>query len=82
MEGYLHLFLLQFNDVTEANNWHVLNRLLNLWASLEGGAANCGHKGTVTEILAYIRARYGLTDKQALDTLSIIRKPVKQSFHE
>ena len=80
--GYLHLFLQQFNDVAEASNWNVLSRLLNLWVSMEGGAANCGHKGTVEEILAYIRARYGLTEKQALDKLSVIRKPVNHSFHE
>ena len=81
-EGDLDLFLLQFNDVADANDWNDMDRLLNLRASLEGSAATCGRKGTVEEILANLRARYGLTEKQALDKLSVIRKPAKQSFHE
>ena len=78
----VELFIHQFCEVMTANQWSGRDATLHLRACLEGSTAECGRGQTVDEIIANLRARYGLSAKQARDKLSTIRKKAAQSFHD
>ena len=42
-EGALKLFLKQFDDVADANQWMLVQRTLHLRSRLTGDAQGCGH---------------------------------------
>ena len=42
-EGDFLLFLKQFENVAEANNWTLVQRTLHLRSQLTGDAQGCGH---------------------------------------
>lgn len=81
-ESGIELFLQQFDDIHQANNWDNATALIKLRGCLEKAAAECGRGATVADIQANLRARFGLTQRQALDRLRTVSKEPGQSFHE
>lgn len=81
-EGDIDTFLVQLEDVQEANNWTNKEALLHLRLSLKGKALDCDRGNSVTEITANLRARFGITSKQAREKLRHVRKTAQMSIQE
>lgn len=76
------LFISNFQDVADANNWSPRDTTLHLRACLEGPAVECGRGQTPDEIITSLRGRYGLTSRQARDKLDQIKRASKQNLHD
>jgi hypothetical protein len=76
----VELFIQQFNDVQAANNWNAAAALLHLRTCLTGDAVNCGGGATTAVIFANLRARFGLSEKQARERLSLLEKAPGQTL--
>ena len=81
-EGDIELFLKQFDDVAIANGWTDDQQTLHLRAQLLGPAQSCGRGRTKDEIVEDLRARFGLTGRQAKERLSMLRRGARQSLHD
>ena len=81
-EGDIELFLKQFDDVAVANGWTEEQQTLHLRAQLLGPAQNCGRGRSKAEIVEDLRARFGLTGRQAKERLSMLRRGARQSLHD
>ena len=79
--GDVELFIQQFNDVREANGWDAPTALLQLRTCLEQSAADCGRAANVDATIASLRARFGITVRQARDRLANLRRESGQSIH-
>lgn len=79
--GDVELFIQQFTDVCRANDWDEATSFLQLRTSLEQSAADCGRGITFGAVLENLRARFGLTVRQARDRLVNIRREANQSVH-
>ena len=73
-EGDIELFLGQFDDVAVANRWGEHAILLHLRAHLEGSAQACGAGRTRDRIEDALRARFGLSQRQANDRLAHLKE--------
>ena len=80
-EGDVELFVKQFDDVAEANGWTEVQQTLHLRTQLQGAAQNCGRGSSKAEIVGDLRARFGLTCRQAKDRLRTLRRGQGQSLH-
>ena len=78
----MELFITQFQDVALVNRWSQAESLLHLRGCLKNDAADCGREATVEDTYQSLRTRFGLTAKQARETLLTLRKKPKQSYHE
>ena len=78
----IDLFIDQFSDVARANQWSKAESKLNFRISLERPAHDCGRGDSTSDIMDNLRARYGLTARQARDKLASIKKTTKQSVYE
>ena len=78
----VELFLKQFRDVADANQWTPLERTLHLRGQLSGDAHSCGQADTYDEIEEDLRARYGLTRRMARDKLSAFQLRVSHNIHK
>ena len=81
-KGDVELFVRQFNDVAQANEWPRAAALLHLRRALREGATDCGRSETVEGIFNALRARYGLTPREARGRLTAIRRDSKTSLQE
>ena len=81
-EGDVELFIKQFNDVAVANDWSEGQQTLHLRTQLQGSAQNCGRGESKAEIVEDLRARYGLSCRQAKDRLSALKRGARQTLHE
>ena len=81
-KGDVELFVRQFNDVAQANEWPRAAALLHLRRALREGATDCGRSETVEGIFNALRARYGLTPREARSRLTAIRRDSKTSLQE
>ena len=81
-EGDIELFLAQFDDVAVANHWGGQATLLHLRAHLEGSARACGVGRTRDRVEEALRARFGLSQRQAKDRLIHLRRDGKATLHE
>ena len=81
-EGDVELFLRQFDDVAAANGWSDAQQTLHLRAQLSGPAQSCGRELNKVEIVEDLRARFGLTSRQAKDRLSSLKRGARQSLHD
>jgi len=77
----VELFLQQFHDICEENDWGAGTSLLQLRGALEGPAVECGRGDTVAEIERHLRASFGMTMRQARDKLANMRRAPGQSVH-
>ena len=78
----VELFITQFQDVAVANDWSATEALLHLRNCLRGDAVECGREVSLADTFQSLRARFGLTPKQARERLQTLQKKNKQSFHE
>ena len=80
--GSVEVFIQHFQDVAETNNWAPGAALLHLRGVLEDEARDCGAAGTIEGIFAKLRARYGMTPREARAKLTSIKKEFKTSLQE
>ena len=78
----VELFITQFMDVAVANRWTDGDATLHLRSRLTGTAQGCGLGTTVEEILAALRARFGMTMRQAKERLMNLRRTENQPLQE
>ena len=76
----VEMFIMQFTDVAEVNQWPQVSALLHLRRGLKGEAANCGKYETIHRIMAALRARYGITPRQARSKLTNLRRDARTSM--
>lgn len=69
----VELFVEQFTAVQQANRWNAEAALLHLRSALEGSAREFGRGETLPQVFASLRARYGLSVRQARDHLASMR---------
>lgn len=81
-EGDVEYYIKQFKAVRTANGWDGASAVIHLRSSLEGPALDCGQGGSVAEINQALRARFGLTVRQARDKLTNLKRLPKHSLHE
>lgn len=77
----VELYLNQFRDIQHANGWPDGAALLHLKCSLEGAATACGRGDTLDQIFQAMRARFGLSPRQARDKLGQLRYEQNSSLH-
>ena len=80
--GDVDYFIQQFADVAEANGWTAGASLLHLRAALKAAAQDCGKAGTIPEITAALRARFGLTTREARAKIISLKRGHKTSLQE
>jgi hypothetical protein len=80
--GNVEVFIRQFSDVADANQWSNAATLLHLRESLDDEARDCGSAATIEEIFNALRARYGLTTREARSKLSSLKKEYKVTLQE
>ena len=73
-EGDVEYFIQQFTQVATANGWTELATLLHLRESLQDGARECGRADTIQGVFNILRARYGLTVREARNRLGCIKR--------
>lgn len=73
-QGDVEYFIRQFREVTEANEWNAAATLLHLREALREGAYDCGRVETVEEVFVALRARFGLSMREAKSKLAHLRK--------
>lgn len=81
-DGDVELFIGQFHSVRESNQWECDEAILHLRLSLTEKAADCGRGEDIPAILENLRARFGLTQRQAKDRLKRLRRGPQQSLQE
>lgn len=81
-EGDVELYITQFEAVRTANGWDNAASCIHLRSSLEGSALDCGRETTKNGIYEALRARFGLTQRQAKDKLGVLKRSAKHTLHE
>lgn len=76
----VELFLKQFNDVRQANEWDPVTSLLQLRGALEKDATECARGDDIDTVQANLRSRFGITVRQARDRLAVLRRDRNQSL--
>ena len=81
-EGDVEYYIQQFTDVARANQWTKPAQLLYIRESLKEGARDCGKAPDVMSVFSNLRARYGLTPREAWARLAGLRKEGRTSLQE
>ena len=81
-EGDVEYYIQQFTDVAAANQWTEPAQLLYVRESLREGARDCGKAPTVAGVFTNLRARYGLTPREARARLASLRKDARTGLQE
>ena len=80
--GDVELFLEQFSDVAEANQWTPAQSTLHMRSQLDGPARGCGRGRDMSEIATSLRSQFGTSVRQAKDCLLHLKRDAKQSMFE
>ena len=80
--GNVETFIQQFLDVVEANEWTPAAAILHIRGCLEEEARECGAAGDMQGVFAALRARFGLTPREARTKLSRLRREYKTTLQE
>ena len=80
--GDVNFFIRQFEDVATANEWGRGPARIHLRAALKDSAVACGQAETVEGIMAALRARFGMTSREAKAKLAMLRRDHKTSLQE
>ena len=72
--GNVEVYIRQFQDVANANEWGEEATLLHLRGALEDGARDCGAAESVAEVYTALRTKYGLTPREARFKLANIKR--------
>ena len=81
-KGDVELFVRQFTDVAAANEWPRAAALLHLRRALRDGATNCGRADTVEGIFNALRARFGLTPREARARIVVLQRDFQTTLQE
>ena len=74
--GDVDYFIRQFQEVAAANAWTMEAGLIHLRAALKDSARDCGQAETIPGVFASLRARFGMTNREAKAKLvSMKREP-------
>jgi hypothetical protein len=73
-KGDVEIFIAQFTEVAEANEWEGRAILLHLREALKDGAKDCGRSPYLDSIFTALRARFGLSPREARARLSGLRR--------
>ena len=80
--GDVETFIQQFRDVVGANRWPDGAALLHLRQALEGDAKDCSRPTELEGVFNNLRARFGLTPREARTRLSNEKKGFKTTLQE
>ena len=80
--GSVEIFIRQFIEVAEANQWPPAAALLHLRGTLEDEARDCGAGNSLDEIFAGLRARFGLTPREARARLNCLKRDSQTHLQE
>ena len=80
--GDVEYFINQFIEVAQANNWVPAAALIHLRAALRDSARDCGKADTLDGVFAALRARFGLTTREARAKLATLRRENKVTLQE
>ena len=80
--GDVNFFIRQFEDVTTANEWEEGAARIHLRAALTDTATACGQAETLEGIFNALRARFGMTSREAKASLITLRRDSKTSLQE
>ena len=71
-QGDIEYFISRFEDVSDANGWGDAAALLHLREALKENAEGCGRAPSVLAVYAALRARFGLSPREARSLLSTL----------
>ncbi len=80
--GDVNFFIHQFEDVASANEWGMGPARIHLRAALRDSATTCGQAETVEGIIAALRARFGMTSREAKAKLVTLKRDSKTTLQE
>ena len=75
-------FLRQFAEVAQANRWDARSQTLHLRSALKEGARDCGKAEGFSGIAAALRARYGISPREARARLLSLKKEYRLGLQE
>lgn len=81
-KGDIEYFIRRFEEVANANDWRPGAALLHLREALKDEAQDCGRAGTIPAIFTALRARYGLTPREARSRISALKRDSQTSLQE
>ena len=81
-QGDVEYFISRFEEISDANGWGDAAALLHLREALKDNAEGCGRAPSVLAVYAALRARFGLSPREARARLSTLRKEYKTSLQE
>jgi hypothetical protein len=81
-KGDVELFIIQFEEVAEANRWGDAAALLHLREALKEGARDCGRAQSLMGTFTALRARYGLSPREARSKLNSLRREPSTTLQE
>lgn len=81
-QGDVEYFIRRFEEVAEANDWRPAAALLHLRDALREDAQDCGRAGNIPAIFTALRARYGLSPREARSRISALKKDPETSLQK
>jgi hypothetical protein len=81
-QGDVELFINQYEEVADANQWEAAAAVLHLRQALKDGAKDCGRAQSLTGIFTALRARYGLSPREARTKLNSLRREPSTTLQE
>lgn len=80
--GDVNFFIRQFEDVAVANEWNRGAIRIHLRACLKDAATACGQAETIEGIMTALRARFGMTAREAKAKIAVLRRDNKTTLQE
>lgn len=80
--GDVEYFIRQFTEVAEANGWAEAAQRLHMREALREEARDCGQAATVGEICIALRARFGVTEREARSRLANLKRDYHVTLQE
>lgn len=80
--GDIEYFIQQFNRVANTSGWGDNIRFLKLQESLVDKAQDCGRGDDVHTVIANLRSRFGITQREARSKLRSLRREPKTTLQE
>ncbi len=72
--GDVGFFISQFEDVARANRWDGVSARIHLRAAVTDAAATCGQGEDLEQIFTALRARFGITSREAKARLATLKR--------
>ena len=81
-KGEVNLFINQFRDVARANEWSDGATVLHLREALKDIATDCGKAENAEAIFGALRARFGMSVREARTKLAVLKRDYKITLQE